>query len=422
MSEYFEIKGGNSLCGQLTIHGAKNAVLPILAASILSEETVTVEDCPYISDVDAMCRLLECAGASVEREGRRISVRGRATRACITDDLCKDMRSSMFMLGALLTSLGEVEIAYPGGCKIGSRPLDIHIDGLRKMGAEAEYTRSGLRCFAKKLKGADIVMKYPSVGATENLLMCASMAQGTTTLINAAREPEIISLVKCLRAMGAHIVGEGTSVMRIEGVDKLGGCTITPVGDRIVAGTVLSAVALCGGEVRLDGISERYLGAVTGALRSKDCEISSDSTSIRIRANGRAHAMRITTAPYPLFPTDMQPQLFALACFADGMSEIEETVFENRFAHASEFEKLGAKIHIRNNTAKIDGNPLIANRLRNDVELQAKDLRGGAGLIIGALKVKGKTRVFGTEYIDRGYERIEDIFGMLGGDVCRENV
>ena len=420
--EYFEILGGNSLFGRTTVHGAKNAVLPLLAAGILSEETVSIEDCPYISDVDVMCRLLEDLGARVEREGRRICVRGKAVRARASESLCKDMRSSMFMLGALLASLGEAEIPFPGGCKIGSRPLDIHVDGLRKMGAEVEYTEQGLHCHAGKLHGADVLLKYPSVGATENLLMCAALAKGKTTLINAAREPEIVSLARGLRAMGARVSGEGTPVIRIDGVDKLGGCAVTPVFDRIVAGTVLCAVAMCGGDVIIEGASERLLGTVCDTLRSKDCKITSDGNSMHVISTGRVHPVNILTAPYPLFPTDMQPQLLALSCFADGVSEIHETVFENRFAHAEELKKMGAHIYVNGNGAIIDGNPNLADMCSDTPRtLISKDLRGGAGLMLAGLKAKGETRVFGTQYIDRGYERIEDVFCALGGSVRRKN-
>ncbi len=419
---YFKIKGGNELSGRVTIHGAKNAVLPLMAMGILTDETVIIDDCPHISDVDAMCKLLANLGVKVVREGRRISVCTRAERTCASEDLCKDMRSSMFMLGALLASRGEAQISLPGGCKIGQRPMDIHIDGLRAMGAHTEYTQDGLTCYAQKLHGVDYVMKYPSVGATENLLMCASIAEGRTTLINCAREPEIVSLVDGLRAMGARIEGEGTSVIRIDGVDKLGGCRITPVADRIVAGTYLCAVALCGGDVRIDGIGERYLQSLLGVLRSKDCKIDGDENSLRILSNGRTHAMNITTSPYPLFPTDLQPQIFACATFADGVSRIRETVFENRFSHAKEFEKLGAKTIIDGNVCTIVGKGFADNfNLASPCALYASDLRAGAGLMIGALKIKGEIDVFGTQYIDRGYEKIEDEFCALGGYVLRKN-
>lgn len=418
---YFKIKGGNELHGRVALHGAKNAVLPLMAMGILTNEVVTINDCPYINDVDAMCDLLSDLGVKVVRKGRRISVCTSAMRTDASEERCRDMRSSMFMLGALLASRGEAQLSLPGGCRIGARPLDIHVEGLMRMGANVEYSESGLKCYAQKLHGTQYVMKYPSVGATENLLMCASLAEGQTTLVNCAREPEIVSLAKGLRAMGARISGEGTSVIKVEGVDKLSGCEITPVADRIVAGTFLCAVALCGGDVSIDGLGEEYLRSVTGVLRSKECKIDGNENSLRIRSLARTHAMNVTTSPYPLFPTDMQPQIFACATFADGVSRIRETVFENRFAHAKEFSKLGARVSIDGNLCTIVGSACAENtETFSHCDLYASDLRAGAGLMIGALKVKGESRLFGSEYIDRGYERIEDAFCSLGGYVLRK--
>ncbi len=423
MSEqYLKIVGGNQLEGRYEVTGAKNAVLPIMAAGILSKQDVVINNCPYISDVDAMAKLLCNLGADVVREGRRITVRSQATRTRVDDSLSKDMRSSMFMLGALLATLGEVETSFPGGCDIGIRPLDIHVDGLKKMGATVSVSERGIRCEAKNLFGAKILMKYPSVGATENLLMCATLAKGRTTLVNCAREPEIISLAQCLRAMGARISGEGTSVMNVEGVNELGGAKITPVGDRIVAGTLLIATALCGGDVRIDGANINHLGALVGVLKNKDCKIDGDDSFMRVRSNGRMHAVHVSTAPFPLFPTDLQPQILSAACFSDGVSVIDETVFKNRFAHARELEKLGVRLKVENNVATVFGSqkpdsPYVIN----SGIVRANDLRGGAALCLAAMKTRGECRVYGVKYIDRGYERIEDIFCSLGGYCLRAN-
>lgn len=418
--EYLKIKGGNSLVGRIEVHGAKNAVLPILAAGILTKEDVEIRNCPYITDIDAMIGLLECLGAKIIRNGRDIIVRGQAVNARVDDLHCKDMRSSMFMLGVLLATLGEVETTFPGGCSIGSRPLDIHLDGLKKMGAEVTVDRNGIRCAAKRLTGAKILMRYPSVGATENLMMCATLAKGRTTLVNCAREPEIVSLADCLRSMGAKISGDGTSVMQIEGVKELFGTRFTPVGDRIVAGTILCATALCGGDVEIDGANIKHLAAVVNVLQSKDCKIEGDDIYMRVRSLGRMHAVKTFSAPYPLFPTDMQPQLLCASCFSDGVSSVRETVFEKRFAHVKEMEKLGAKICISGDTATVfgcrraDSPYLISGGILN-----ASDLRAGAALCVAALKIKGESRVYGVEYIDRGYEKIEDMFCSLGGYVLR---
>lgn len=419
---YFEISGGNSLVGRVCMHGAKNAVLPLIAAGILTKDTVTVKDCPYISDVDAMIGILQSLGVDVTRVGRSVSVHTQAKHACVKDSLCKDMRSSMFMLGALLATLKEVELDYPGGCKIGARPLDIHLDGLCRMGAKIEPTSSGVRCRAKQLVGADIVMKYPSVGATENLLMCATLAKGETTLVNCAREPEIVSLASCLRAMGARISGDGTSVVRVQGVDELGGCEFTPIGDRIVAATLLIAANITGGEIEIDGVGKNMLGAVCDAVESKYCKISGDGNSIRVVSFAKPKAVSVTTAPYPLFPTDVQPQIFASALFSDGVSSIKETVFENRFAHAKEFAKTGADVSVQGNLARIIGARTQDRAIRlNACDMTASDLRGGAGLMLAALGLNGKSRVYGAEYIDRGYEKIEDMFCSLGASVIRKN-
>lgn len=419
-NQHLKIIGGNQLFGAYEVHAAKNAVLPILAAGLLTKEDLIVENCPYITDVEAMTKMLAASGADVARDGRRIIVRGQARTSLVNDELCKDMRSSMFMLGALLATVGEVETSLPGGCDIGSRPLDIHLDGLEKMGAEITVDQSGIKCKAAKLIGAKILMKYPSVGATENLLMCAALAKGRTTLVNCAREPEIVSLVECLRAMGARIRGEGTSVIEIEGVKELAGARFTPVGDRIVAGTLLCATAVCGGDVQIYGANKKHLGAVINALQNKNCKIEGDENYLRVRSDGRMHAVRVSTAPYPLFPTDMQPQLLSAACFSDGVSVIDETVFENRFAHARELAKLGARIKITDNTAIVEGcGKSDSPYMISGGQMTASDLRGGAALCIAALKISGESRVYGLEYIDRGYENIEDMFCSLGGYVLR---
>lgn len=421
MREYFFVKGGNQLCGRYEVRGAKNAVLPLLAMGIMSEDDVTIDNCPYISDVDNMLDLLKSMGVCVTREGRSICVRGQAMRACDEAKYFKSMRSSMFMLGALLSTVGEVSMPLPGGCAIGARPLDIHIDGLRAMGATIECDGQRLNCHATSLHGEKILMRYPSVGATENLMMCASLAKGKTTLVNCAREPEICSLADGLRAMGARIHGDGTSVMQIEGVDKLYGARITPIGDRIVAGTIMCAVALCGGNVEIEGINKNHLGAVVDVLSSKHCKICSDEGGVHVFSTGKVKAFDVISAPYPLFPTDLQAPLMSLACFSDGVCHINETVFEQRFAHAYELKKAGGKIMVDNSVANVVG-CMSAQRpyIMHGTDMYASDLRGGAGLILAGLKMRGESRVFGSEFIDRGYEKIEDIFCSLGGYVIRK--
>lgn len=421
MSEYFYIKGGNHLNGRYEVRGAKNAVLPLLAMGIMSKEDVTILNCPYISDVSAMLDLLTALGVRITRNGRNICVRGQATCTRAKEKHFKSMRSSMFMLGALLSTLGEVHMPLPGGCSIGLRPLDIHTQGIRAMGGVVECDGQYLNCYAKRLHGAKILMKYPSVGATENLMMCATLAEGKTTLVNAAREPEICSLADGLRAMGARIHGDGTSVIEMEGVDSLSGATITPIGDRIVAGTIICATALCGGSVELDGVNKKHLGALIDVLSSKHCKISGDEGGVHIFSTGKIKAFDVISAPYPLFPTDLQAPILSLACFSDGICHINETVFENRFAHAYELEKTGAKISIDKSLATIVGN---MNRQKpypmHGANMCASDLRGGASLILAGLKMREESKVFGAEFVDRGYEKIEDIFCSLGGYVIRK--
>ncbi len=401
--------------GSLQIHGAKNAVLPMLAAGLLTEDGVSVSDCPHISDIDAMLALVGELGAKAERKGRNVIVYGRATRTCVSGQLASVMRSSMFMLGALLASLGEVKMPLPGGCDIGARPLDIHLDGLRKMGAICEFEDGELRCYAKALHGADIVMRYPSVGATENLLMCASLATGRTTLVNCAREPEIISLARCLRAMGANITGEGTSVMTVEGVRKLHGASASPCADRIVAGTVMAAVALAGGDVSMYGISPNLLSSVTDVFQAAGASVTCDSACMRVRSDADLRALSVSTAPFPLFPTDMQPQLMACLCYAKGVSFVRETVFENRFAHAEELSRLGARVVTGGDVACISSpEPL------HPAVMSAKDLRGGAALVISALGIDGESEILNPHFIDRGYEDLPKLLRSLGADVTRQ--
>ncbi len=422
MSEYLYVKGGGVLEGKSVIHGAKNAVLPLLAAGLMSENGITVNDCPYISDVDTMCRLLIDIGLKIKRDGRKISVFGSPITTKIPPSHAKNMRSSMYMLGAMIARCKEVTLPLPGGCVIGARPLDIHLDGLKKMGVNVEIVNDNIYCHANTLHGADIIMKYPSVGATENLMMVASVASGKTTLINCAREPEIISLAHALRAMGARIYGDGTSVIYIEGVDKLFGSTITPIKDRIVAGTLVCAGALCGGDVIIEGGNINHIMPLKHLLENKTCDISGDEYHVRVRSRGYLRAFDVTSAPYPLFATDLQPQLLACACFSDGISNIVESVFDRRFAHAIELKKLGFDIRLNDNSCKVVGcnsHAFDMGRIRGG-NLYAKDLRGGAGLLCATLKIRGDSKIFGVEYIDRGYEEIENMFCVLGAFVQRK--
>lgn len=413
--EIFVIRGGNPLYGKVVVHGAKNAVLPMLAASVLTADKVSICDCPLISDVDDMVRVLETLGVTVERKGREISVSGSPKMTEIPSHLACAMRSSVFMLGALLSETGEVRLFTPGGCRIGARPLDIHFDGLTRLGAKVEYGEDFVQCTADKLKGADIVLKYPSVGATENLIMASVKARGTTRLIGAAREPEICSLVRLLRKMGADVSGEGTPVITVRGVDDLDGASCIPVTDRIVAGTVMAAVAVCGGRVEIVGGDADIMGAVISPFLTSHTFLVEHGGVIVFESDKMLLPTDVSTGPYPLFPTDMQAPFMACQCYACGLSSMRETVFEDRFAHVGELRKMGADIALAGNTAFVDG-----SRGMHGANLCASDLRGGAGLLVAALGADGESTLEGVRYIDRGYENIEEIFALLGGKIARQ--
>lgn len=414
--EYLEITGGNPLIGKTRVHAAKNAVLPIMAAATLASSPVEIYDCPDITDVDSMCGILSSIGVSTEKNGRTLTVFGEPTAADVPDYLSCALRSSVFMLGALLTRLGEVRLFTPGGCRIGARPMDIHIDGLCALGASVEYGDDNLRLYAKKLKGAEIRLKYPSVGATENLLLAAAGAEGETVLIGCAREPEIESLCQLLRLMGAGIEGEGTPVIKIRGTNRFDGARITPVFDRIVTGTVMTAVAVTGGRVEIDNCNSSALGAVVTSLVSKHFTVIDGGGMMTIESDGVLFPTDIVTGPYPLFPTDMQAPFMAAQCYAAGVSQTTETVFENRFAHVGELVKTGADISLENEVATVSGGKKL-----HGADMYAADLRGGAGLVVAALGAEGQSRVFNLRHIDRGYEKIEDVFSSLGGKISRKD-
>ena len=412
--DVFVIEGGRSLFGRAELHGAKNAVLPMLAASVLTAAPVTVGDCPLISDVEDMIAVLRALGVDVAKKGREVTVSGAPSVTEIPAHLACAMRSSVFMLGALLAACGEVCLYSPGGCRIGARPLDIHLDGLAALGAKIEFGEDFVRCTAGKLRGTDIFLRYPSVGATENLIMAAVKAEGTTRLIGAAREPEILSLVRLLVKMGADISGEGTPVLTVRGVRELDGASVLPVKDRIVAGTVMAATAVCGGRVELSGADSSVMGAVISPFLGAHTFLVEHGGAITFESDGFLSPTDVTTGPYPLFPTDMQAPFMAAQCYASGMSTMRETVFEDRFAHVAELGKMGAKIALVGGTAYIDGSAGM-----HGAELSACDLRGGAGLVVAALGAKGRSSISGTVYIDRGYEDIEGLFSSLGADISR---
>jgi UDP-N-acetylglucosamine 1-carboxyvinyltransferase len=413
---YFEIEGGNSLFGKTQVYSAKNAVLPMLAAAMLTSEKVTIKNCPMISDIDNMFKIRELLSLETCWNGRDIEASGVVKNNHIPERLSSAMRSSIFMLGPLVTMTGEVKLHSPGGCKIGSRPIDIHLKGLEKMGAKITELSDGVLCKADRLVGAEIVLRYPSVGATENLISSAVLAHGETVIIGAAREPEVVSLCNMLTGMGARIWGAGTSVIKVTGVDGLYGTTTTPVADRIVAGTIVLATALVGGRVTIDNVNPAHLGALFAKLVSKHFVVLDKTCGVTVEGDGVVDPACVVSGPYPKFPTDLQPIFSAVLSYATGCSVVEERVFENRFSYVDELCKMGANIFVQKDKAYITGTSL------HGADVVAKDLRGGAGLVVAGLRADGISRVGGVEYIDRGYENIEYLFSSLGAKIQRKKL
>lgn len=413
-NEVLEIIGGQQLNGKTRVYSAKNAVLPMLAGAMLTEEEVTIKDCPFISDIDNMFKIRDVLSLNTKWVGRNIVASGSVCNNHIPESLASVMRSSVFLLGPLLVETGDVKLHLPGGCKIGARPIDIHLDGLEKLGAKIEVLENSVRCRAERLKGAEIVLRYPSVGATENLISASVKAKGETILIGVAREPEVVSFCHMLNAMGAKIAGAGTSVVKINGVDQLYGATVKPVTDRIVAGTIILATALTGGRVEVSDCDINHLGALITKLVTNKIKIVSSLNDVIIESDGIVNSFDISSGPYPKFPTDLQPIATAVLCQGTGHCIVEENVFENRFSYINELKKMGAEISLSDDCAVVRSSRLFG------ANVVATDLRGGAGLVVAGLNAKGKTTVSGVEYIDRGYEDIEKIFKNLGAKIYRK--
>jgi len=414
----FVVNGGRRLEGTLIVSGAKNAVLPILAATLLLDRPVCLLNCPHLADVDNMMEILRTLGCKAQWEGEALVVdASKADCCCMPERLSKELRSSIFLLGPLLARFGCAIAAYPGGCEIGMRPIDLHLFGLRALhaGIQEEYGR--ICCDGKNLQGATIHLDYPSVGATENIMMAAVAAKGETVITNAAREPEIIDLQQFLVQAGFSVSGAGTSQIRIRG--RKCACkdvTYRIMPDRIAAGTYLCAAAMTGGEIVLQQAAPEDMDSILAKLRESGCRVETCRDKIWLRANGPLREIsRLETLPHPGFPTDMQAPIFALCTVAQGTSVIIENVFENRFKHAAELARMGAVSTIRDRTAVIRGVPRLSG-----AQVQAWDLRGGAALVLAGLCAQGKTVVHGAEYIDRGYEKMEEQLKKLGADITRQ--
>jgi UDP-N-acetylglucosamine 1-carboxyvinyltransferase len=410
------IDGGVPLSGDVRVSGAKNAALPLMCAALLTAEPLQLANVPQLRDVSTMLRLLGQMGVEISLDERMgVELRARSIESPVASyDLVKTMRASILVLGPLLARCGEARVSLPGGCAIGMRPVDLHIKGLEAMGAQVAVEEGYIVARSGRLRGARVVMDLVTVTGTENLMMAACLAEGTTVLENAAREPEVLDLARCLTAMGARISGAGGDVVTIEGVARLSGARHRIMPDRIESGTYLAAAAATGGRVRLVGADAGILDAVLEKLREAGARIATDADTISLEMPARPRSVSVRTAPYPAFPTDMQAQFMALNAIADGAAVITETIFENRFMHALEMRRLGADIEITGNTAVVRG---VAHL--QGATVMATDLRASASLVIAGLAAEGRTTVDRIYHLDRGYEGIEEKLARLGARIRR---
>ena len=411
----FIITGGNRLKGTITVNGSKNATLPILAASILAAGECIIHEVPHLQDITTMSNVLEGLGARVKREGTTLTINTRDIYSWeVGDSLMRRMRASNLVLGPLLGRFKQVKISYPGGCNIGSRPMDLHLKGLRALGADINEKYGYINVKAENLKGTEIHLDVPSVGATENIMMTAVMTKGVTIIRSAAREPEIVDLQNFLNYLGAKIRGAGTSLIKVEGVTSLHKAEHTVIPDRIEAGTYLIGTAITGGDVTVTNVIPEHLESLLAKLKEIGVKVEVKDEAINISSTGCFKATNIKTMPYPGFHTDLQPQMMALLTLAQGTSVITETIFENRYQHVSELRRLGAEITVEGQTAIIRG----VKRL-SGAPVEATDLRAGAALLLAALVAENNTVIKGVEHIDRGYEQIEDKYNALGANIKR---
>jgi len=413
------VTGGQPLKGQIRIAGAKNAALALMPATLLSEEPLTLTNAPRLSDIKTMTALLESLGTEVTalQGGKVIALSSHTMTSTRADyEIVRKMRASNLVLGPLLARNHEAVVSLPGGCAIGARPMDIHTTALEAMGAEIELKDGYLHAVARGgLKGAHVPLRFASVGATENVLMAATLARGTTVIDNAAREPEIVDLAQCLRKMGAQIEGEGTSRITVQGVDRLGGATHQVVTDRIELGTYMLAPVIAGGEVELLGGRLALVEAFAERLDAAGVTVTETPGGLLVRARGdRPKAVDVVTAPFPGFPTDLQAQMMAMLCTADGVSVLEERIFENRFMHAPELVRMGAHIDVAGGVATVTG----VERLRG-APVMATDLRASVSLILAGLAAEGETVVNRVYHLDRGYEHVEEKLGAVGARIAR---
>lgn len=409
------ITGGNVLRGEVEVHSAKNSILPILAAVILAKDECIINKCPPLKDVMIMLDILKNIGCVVDYNGDRVHIITRNISASgVPEDMIKKLRSSIFILGPMLARLKEARLGYPGGCNIGLRPIDLHLSGLRKLGAVIEEKEGKIICSAPKIKGNDVCLDYPSVGATENIMMASALAEGTTVILNAAKEPEIQDLQEFINRMGGRVQGAGTSRITVTGVRELSGCEFTPIQDRIVAGTFMILACITGGHVFIKNAVKEHNSHLIEKLKECGAKIRCDTDGIEIKTEARLKAARlIETMPYPGFPTDLQSPMMALQAVSDGTSIMVENVFENRFHLAGELRKMGADITVKDRMAVIKGIEKLSGAVVN-----AHDLRSGAALIVAGLSAEGVTTVNDQGYIDRGYYGLEEQIKKCGGSIA----
>lgn len=414
--EQYVIKGGNPLYGEVEIGGAKNAALAILAAAIMTDETVTIDNLPNVRDINVLLQAIEEIGAHVERvDIHKVKINGSFIRGVNVDnEFIRRIRASYYLIGALLGKYKHAEVALPGGCDIGSRPIDLHMKGFRSMGADIDIAHGLVIARAKELKGTHIYMDKVSVGATINIMMAAAMADGKTVIENAAKEPHVVDVANFLNSMGANIRGAGTDVIRIVGVEKLHATEYSVIPDQIEAGTFMFAVAAAGGNVLVKNVIPKHLEATTAKLLEVGCQVEEFDDLVRVISDGHLKHTQVTTLPYPGFPTDMQPQMAVLLGIAEGTSTVTESIFENRFKYVDELTRMGADIKVESNIAIING-----VKRYTGARVNAPDLRAGAALVIAGLAAEGITVVDDIYYIQRGYEALEEKLTKIGAKIAR---
>ena len=407
------MKVGTRLKGEVNISGSKNASLPIIASTILNSGITKLYNIPQIQDTKITLEILKILGCKIRRNSGKIDINSKyMTKTEIPEDLMRQMRSTVILAGAILGRFKEVTFSYPGGCEIGARPIDLHLSAFKKMGIQVEERAGFIKCSCDKIIGTDINLDFPSVGATENIILTAVLAEGTTVINNAAMEPEIVDLANCLNRMGARIQGAGTNIIKINGVKKLNGTSYKIMPDRIEAGTFLCAGAVTGGKIKLNNVVPEHLVPVIYKLEETGCKIIVEKNSIEIEAPKKLKAIEVKTMPYPGFPTDLQQIFGSILTTAKGTTIIIENIFENRFKYLNELVRMGAKITIEGRTAVVTGKRRLIG-----ATVQGCDLRGGAGLVLAGLSAKGKTKVENIEYILRGYENFDEKLNSLGAKI-----